>query len=584
MALSSLAALPVVLALLLLARTVASWMETSAPAHSTRLTGRHGGTLIWPAIDHLAGPPVPYPVIEIMTLLAGLGFMWAILYWLGEWFAARTAARTGERLRLAGFHQALRLGALAPIPDNLASSLDRGVEAVQVALRRAHSGFPRAVTGLFMALAVALVLSPWFALLSVAATCLAWSLCRASLTLGRSRAGGEERSLDESLERLKEIVHNMTAIKAQGMEVLVRDLIGDELSKAANHQVASRGFSTMGRAGATLAGGGILLGWLLLGLRLVDLGVVGLSDLVYLGLCQPMLAHWFLNLSRVRDAEHRAALAATGLFHFLDQRGKVRQVPGAHVPGPLSQGLDFDNVQVRLAGKTVLVDASLVVPARSKVALVGGNDHEKRALLGLVPRLGDPESGEVRWDGISLKLCRIESLRAALGWVVAPFVIVDGTITENIISGREGIFEAGIAAVARATHLDRFTRAMPQGRNTWVGRGEARLPDLVNYLVALNRALAGGPSLLVVEEPDFEVTPDERELLDDALQFAFEDRAVLLIARTLRSAALCDQVVVIDHGRVIAQGPHTDLMARSAIYRDLVHRELSGSLSGNHPG
>ena len=577
--LSVLAAFPVVLLMLVLSRTVTLWLDGMVPEHAFRQFGRHGGTVVWPVIDHLLAANTENPMLEVLAIVTGLGFSWAILYWLGEWFAGRSAARTGERLRLAGFHQAMRLGALSPLPDDLANSLDRGVEAVQVALRRSNSGLPRAITGLFLAMASALVLSPWFALLSVAASCLAWSLGRACLTLARAKSKVEEQHLDQSLGRLKEIVHDMPAIKAQGLEVLVRDIIAVELARVANHQVANRGFDTMGRAGATLVVGAVLLAWLVTGFSLVAGSVVGLSDFVFLGLCQPMLAHWFLGFSRSRDAEHRAALAAKGLFNFLDQRGKVRQVPGAHAPGALNQGLEFDHVQVRVSGKNGLSDISLVVPAGCKVALVGGTDVEKRSLLGLVARLADPDKGEVRWDGISLKLCRVDSIRSATGWAVAPFVVVSGSINDNICAGRQNINDADIEAAARSTHLDRFTRGLPDGRATRVDHGEVKLSKLAEYLVALSRATVGNPSLLIVEEPDFELSLDDRSLVNDALMRAFDGRSVLLIARTLNTIAACDQVVMIDHGRVATQGTHADLMAKSASYRDLVHRELSGSLS-----
>lgn len=579
LALSATAALPVVLVMLVLARTVCLWLDGMAPGHAFRQHGRHGGIVFWPVLDHLVAENADNSMLEVVAILTGLGFSWAILYWLGEWFAGRSAARTGERLRLAGFHQAMRLGALSPLPDDLANSLDRGVEAVQVALRRSDSGLPRAISGLFLAMAAGLVLSPWFALLSVAASCLAWSLGRACLTLGRSKSKEEELFLDQSLGRLRNIVHDMTAIKAQGLESLVRDIIAAELASAANHQVANRGYSTMGRAGATLVVGTVLLAWLFTGFRLVANGTVGLSDFIFLGLCQPMLAHWFLGLSRSRDAEHRAALAAKGLFHFLDQRGKVRQVPGAHSPSTLRQGIEFDHVQVRASGKTVLTDLSLVVPALTRLALVGGTDLEKRTLVGLVARLADPDKGEVRWDGISLKLCRIDPLRAGIGWAVAPFVVVGGTITENICAGRENISEGEVEAAVRATHLDRFIRALPEGRFTRLDHGVAHLSKLAEYLTSLSRASLGNPSLLIIEEPDIDLSEDERSLVNDAILRAFEGRAVLVIARTLNIIAACDQVAMIDHGRIVVQGSHPDLMAKSAAYRDLVQRELTGSLS-----
>jgi subfamily B ATP-binding cassette protein MsbA len=113
-----------------------------------------------------------------------------------------------------------------------------------------------------------------------------------------------------------------------------------------------------------------------------------------------------------------------------------------------------------------------------------------------------------------------------------------------------------------------------------VGHGGAQLSGLTEYLIALSRALMENPSLLIVEEPEIELSTDEKALVNDALLRAFEDRAVLLIARTLNAIAACDQVVMIDHGRVAAQGTHADLMAKSSAYRDLVHRELSGSLAG----
>ncbi len=567
------AAFPVVMGMLVLAR----WIAVGLDIQVVNQSGRYGGPQIWFMIDNLVMIGDNNNIaLTHFVVMAGLGLSWAILFWMGEFLAGRSAARTGERLRLAGFHQALRLGHHSGVPADLAHLLDRGVEAVQVALRRSLSGLPRALTGLFLAMAGALVLSPWFALASVAASCLAWGLGRGCLSLSRHYVRLEEDGLKGTLKRMESTVHDMAAIKAQGLEPLVRENIEIELATAAGHQVASRGYSTMGRAAATVLTGAVLLGWLSLGIWLVCHGNVGLADFFFLGLCQPAMAHWFLALSRSRDAEHRAALAARGLFHFLDQRGKVRQVPGAHTPGPLTQGLEFDHVSVRQNGKSLVRSASLVVPAGKRVALVGADNDELRCLLSLPNRLTDPDKGEIRWDGVNLKLCRLESLRMGIGWVVSPFVVVGGTVIANIIGGRPGTSESEAEAVCRSTHLDRLARTLPEGLSTQVGPGGISLQPLQAYLIALSRALLGNPSLLILEEPDFELNTDERALVDDALNRAIEGRAVLLLARTAARLLACDHIFLIEHGHVSMHGSHENLLAKSAVYRHFYEHTLDG--------
>lgn len=575
--LSILAAVPVVLGMLVLARWIAAGLDALALSQPAR----YGAPQIWFLIDHLVttGDRTHLPLVDFVVM-AGLGLSWAILYWLGEFLAGRSAARTGERLRLAGFHQALRLGLHAGVPADLAHLLERGVEAVQVALRRALSGLPRALTGLFLAMACAMILSPWFALASVAASCLAWGLGRGCLALSQHYVRLEEEGHLETLKRIESTVHDMPAIKAHGLEPLVRENIEMELSTAASHQVASRGFNTMGRAAATVLSGAVLLGWLCLGIWLVRHGIVGLSDFFFLGLCQPAMAHWFLALSRSRDAEHRAALAARGLFHFLDQRSKVRQVPGAHSPGPLVQGLEFDHVTVRQHHKTVINGVSLVVPSGKRVALVGTDDTELRCLLALPNRLNDPDKGEVRWDGVNLRLCRLESLRTGIGWSVAPFVVAGGTVLANVLAGRNGASHSEAEAVSRSTHLDLLARSFPQGLATQVGPGGTQVQPLQAYLMALSRALLGNPSLLILEEPDFELSPDDQALVEDALDRACENRTVLILARTAKRVLTCDHVVVIEHGHVAMHGSHESLLAKHAGYRHLYEHTLTGHPTG----
>lgn len=569
--LSVFAAFPAVLGMLVLAR----WGAVALDIPVVNQSSRYGGPQIWFLIDNLVMTTDHNNLaITHFVMMAGLGLSWAILFWMGEFLAGRSAARTGERLRLAGFHQALRLGHHSGVPADLAHLLDRGVEAVQVALRRSLSGLPRALTGLFLAMAGALILSPWFALASMAASCLAWGLGRGCLTFARHYVRQEEEGLANTLKRMESTVHDMAAIKGQGLEPLVRENIETELATAAGHQVASRGYNTMGRAAATVITGAVLLGWLSLGIWLVRHGNVGLSDFFFLGLCQPAMAHWFLALSRSRDAEHRAALAARGLFHFLDQRGKVRQVPGAHTPGPLIQGLEFDHVSVRHNSKALIRSVSLVVPAGKRVALVGTDDTELRCLLSLPNRINDPDKGEIRWDGVNLKLCRLESLRTGIGWVVAPFVVAGGTVIANILAGRQGASESEAEAVSRSTHLDRLARSLPEGLATPVGPGGMGLQPLQAYLIALSRALLGNPSLLILEEPDFEMTADDRALVEDALSRAFDGRAVLVLARTVERVLACDHIVLIEHGNVSMHGSHENLLAKSAAYRHLYEHTL----------
>jgi ABC-type multidrug transport system fused ATPase/permease subunit len=210
------------------------------------------------------------------------------------------------------------------------------------------------------------------------------------------------------------------------------------------------------------------------------------------------------------------------------------------------------------------------------VALVGADDDELRCLLSLPNRLSDPDKGEIRWDGVNLKLCRLESLRMGIGWVVSPFVVVGGTVIANIIGGRPGTSESEAEAVCRSTHLDRLARTLPEGLSTQVGPGGISLQPLQAYLIALSRALLGNPSLLILEEPDFELNTDERALVDDALNRAIEGRAVLLLARTAARLLACDHIFLIEHGHVSMHGSHENLLAKSAVYRHFYEHTLDG--------
>jgi ATP-binding cassette subfamily B protein len=213
---------------------------------------------------------------------------------------------------------------------------------------------------------------------------------------------------------------------------------------------------------------------------------------------------------------------------------------------------------------------SLVIRAGEKMALVGLDSAQKEALLLLPGRLVSPLTGDLRWDRLNIRLAEPTSLRKQIGVVSGQGQLFHGTILENITAGDCAITEAQAEEAASVARLDGHVRALAHGYQTIVGPHGKVLPEVLQFQITLARAMLRNPSLLLVVEPRIETGSDSSDILDDALSRALAGKTAFVCPTRLSTLSLCDQIAVIDRGKVNAVGTHKPLSEDNALYRHML--------------
>jgi ABC-type multidrug transport system fused ATPase/permease subunit len=225
-------------------------------------------------------------------------------------------------------------------------------------------------------------------------------------------------------------------------------------------------------------------------------------------------------------------------------------------------------------GRLVLSDIDLDVPAGTTVALVGATGSGKTSLVALISRLYEASAGHVLLDGADVRDVDLRSLRSAVAFVSDDPFLFSATVAENIAYGRPSAGEEEIEQAARAAQAYDFVMRLPEGFQTRVGERGLSLSGGQRQRIAIARALLAEPRVLVLDDATSSVDASTERAIKLALDRAMAGRTTFVIAHRLSTISLADEIVVLDHGRIVAQGGHEELLDASALYREIVEKGL----------
>jgi subfamily B ATP-binding cassette protein MsbA len=208
------------------------------------------------------------------------------------------------------------------------------------------------------------------------------------------------------------------------------------------------------------------------------------------------------------------------------------------------------------------------------VAIVGPNGSGKTTLANLLPRFYDPSSGRVLIDGHDIRDVTLQSLRSQIGMVTQQVISFNDTIAANIGYGRQGATREEIVAAAKRAYAHEFISALPQGYDAMIGEQGVGLSGGQLQRIVIARAVLKNPPILIFDEATSQIDADSEAKIHEAITKITQDRTTFIIAHRFSTVIAADVIVVMNEGRIIAQGQHEELMRTCSIYQALYETQL----------
>ena len=380
-------------------------------------------------------------------------------------------------------------------------------------------------------------------------------------------AADTQRSQTALIEAVLETVQGMGFIKAFNLigkgDKKLQDAL--EYNRRSNVEVAQllTPYTALQEAVLQLAGVGMMLAavWLWIGgtMKLAH----ALMALVMSFLVFNQIKAFGMGVSMLR-------LAAAAI----DRTVETEDMPSMDEQGqaltPADHTIVFDHVSFSYEQKPILQDISVTLPDKTTTAIVGPSGSGKTTFCSLIARFWGTDSGRVTIGGHDVRAYTLESLMDQISMVLQNVYLFADTIENNIKFGNPAATHEQVVAAARAACCDDFIESLPEGYDTVIGEGGSSLSGGEKQRISIARAMLKNVPIVILDEATANVDPENEDRLQKAIETLTRNKTIILIAHRLKTVRHADQILVIDHGRIVQQGRHEQLLAEPGLYADFV--------------
>lgn len=267
---------------------------------------------------------------------------------------------------------------------------------------------------------------------------------------------------------------------------------------------------------------------------------------------------------------HNGIAAGERVLELIDEKNLVEDIENAEKVSTFQSAISFENVNFAYGDKQILNDINLNIEKGQTVALVGPSGGGKSTLVDLIPRFMDVSGGEILFDGKNIKTLNQDSLRALIGTVNQESILFNDTIFNNIAFGLEHATQPEVEAAAKIANAHEFIEKTPEGYQTNIGDRGSKLSGGQRQRICIARAVLKNPPIMLLDEATSALDTESERLVQDALYKLMENRTTVVIAHRLSTIQNADKIVVLDAGRIVEVGSHSQLINHNGLYKRLI--------------
>ncbi len=529
---------------------------------------------------HIPGAKIDFSYIAtVLLILVGLYVISAIFMYIQQYIMAGVAQRTVYRLRKEVDEKLSRLPLKffdsRPHGEILSRTVN-DMDNISTTLQQSVTQLITSAVTLIGVIVMMLTISPLLSIVVLLTLPLSLFVTIGIAKRSQTYFRTQQRMLGQLNGHVEEMYTGHKIVKAFGHEnrsIAEFSDLNEKLYQAGwRAQFASGTIMPLMRCIGNLGYVIVAVG----GSILVTRGSISIGDVTAFIQYAQQFTQPITQLANFANVIQSTMASAERIFELLDEQEEVLEV-NAVIPEGVHGEVEFEHVRFGYKPDSILMeDMNISVQPGQTIAIVGPTGAGKTTLVNLLMRFYEVNAGRILVDGVDIAQIKRSALRRTFGMVLQDTWLFNGTIRDNIAYGRENATDDEIVRAAKAANADHFIRTLPNGYDTVLNEDATNISQGQKQLLTIARAFLANPEILILDEATSSVDTRTEVQIQKAMSNLMEDRTSFVIAHRLSTIRDADLILVMNHGTIIEQGTHEELLARHGFYADLYNSQFVG--------